>query len=183
MCKTEDVLPSEHVLVPVSRHVPVCATYRSLGHTKPGHTSRNQHNIFLLFYCFQSLLPTLLPKLGQLSSSMTWELEWGKRGYSDVLKLQDNAPQAKQAPSTPLNLHLQRLAFKVHKSDFCYATGCCYFQKTSSSAKAGYYFAGGSLSKPLTDWKCLNRPRKHRVWQNLSGLELVFMNPKLARVH
>lgn len=70
MCRTEDVLPSEHKLVPVSRHVPLCATYWSLSHT-----GRNQNNIFLLFYCFQSLLPTLLPKLGQLSSSMTGELE------------------------------------------------------------------------------------------------------------
>lgn len=39
----------------------------------------------------------------------------------------------------------------MHESDFCYATGCFYFQKTSSSARAGYYFADGSLSKPLAD--------------------------------
>lgn len=72
MCRTEDVVPSAYVLAPASTEM---KSHYDLGLTKLTNTDRNQDNIFLLFYCFQSLLPTLLPKLGQLGSSMTCQLE------------------------------------------------------------------------------------------------------------
>lgn len=74
-----------------------------LGQSKPGKTSRNQNNIYLMFYGLSLSCPSCL--LNEDSSALPWHKKQScKRGWSDILELQ--CQQAKQTPSTPSKVHL-----------------------------------------------------------------------------
>lgn len=147
-----------------------------LGQSKPGKTSRNQNNIYLMFYGLSLSCPSCL--LNEDSSALPWHKKQScKRGWSDILELQ--CQQAKQTPSTPLKFTL-----------FQGMRGWCLLRHKLLLMPWGFVHYKNRL---LFCWCLIIRspqkvrmsevPQKHKVWQNFPGFEHVIMNLKLAWGH